>query len=277
VARVEAGTAVVSGGSSGIGLACARELARRGFRIALIARDPERLALAAQILAADGAPHVATFALDVTDARACAQAIERIEGELGAMDWLIASAGDATPGMFDALEASAHRAQMEVNYFGALNLVMPASTRMAARGAGRIVLVSSAAAFVGVTGYSAYAPGKFALRGLGEILRVELGARGVCVSVAFPPDTRTPLLERELTTRPPISSRMAAAGGLFSAEAVAANIIADAMKGRFVLAPSLLLRLYAWSHSLYAPFLLARQRRTLARMIAGDAGRRDGA
>ena len=81
---------------------------------------------------------------------------------------------------------------------------------MRAAGSGQLVLVASAAALIGLYGYSSYAPSKFAVRGLAEALRSELAPEGIGVSVVYPPDTDTPGYREELRHRSALSSRLAA-------------------------------------------------------------------
>lgn len=259
--------AIVSGASSGIGLACAKELARRGLRLALIARDAQRLESARILVEQAGAPEALVFAADVTDAHACAAIVEEVSQRSGRIEWVVTSAGDVEPGMFDSLGLETHRRQMEVNYFGTLNLVAPAARRMAAQGSGRIILISSAAAVVGVAGYSAYGASKFAVRGLAETLRIELAPRGVTCSIAFPPDTATPQLEKERALRPAITARIAASAPVAQPDVVAARMIADAARGRFILVPTLQLRAFMAVSSLYAPFFRRRQTRLLKALL----------
>lgn len=266
------GVAIVSGATSGIGLACARDLARRGHPIALIARDTVRLEQARQEVLAQGAPDVFTMSLDVTDAEKCALVVAQIAQGCEKIDWLITCAGDVEPGLFASLDADAYRRQMDVNFFGTLNLAAPVARLMIAQSSGRIVLVSSGAAFIGIAGYSAYGASKFAVRGLGETLRVELAPHGVSCCVAFPPDTETPQLARERGLRPEITARIAASGGSMSAQAVAQRIISQALKGRFLLAPSPLMQALSWTHSLYRPFFLAKQERLMRQTLARKGG-----
>ena len=249
--------AVISGGSSGIGLACARILATRGYIVVLLARDEARLSLAAASLAGLGT--IETKSLDVTDEAASSRSIDDILRCHGRIDWLITSAGIVEPGMFIEMEPDSHRRQMETNYFGTLNLIRPVAQFMSRAGGGRITLISSAAAFIGIAGYSAYAPGKFAVRGLGEVLRVELAPAGITVSVAFPPDTDTPQLAFENHTKPEVTKKITAGGGILAPERVAGSLIRQAEAGRFLLAPSLLMMAFGWCHSLYAPLFRARQ------------------
>lgn len=259
--------AVISGGSSGIGLACARHLLARGYRVVLLARDMERLRRAAAELGPDRAGLIEVAQADVDDPAACQAAVDSAVQRHGGIDWLITCAGIVEPGLFRDLDPAAHRAQMETNYFGTLNLVRAALPAMRPAG-GRITLVSSGAAFLGIVGYSAYAPSKFAVRALAEILRLELEPEGIAVSVAFPPDTETPQLARERASRPAATRLIAERGGVKSAEHVAAHIIARAERGAFLLMPSAPVAWLAWFHSLYAPIFAWQQRRLLRRLAA---------
>ena len=256
-------TAIISGGSSGIGLECARILCMRGYHVTLLARDEARLDGARRSILDSTGRAVDIRSLDVVNARECEQAITEIAREAGGVDWLITSAGMVEPGLFQDIGLDSHRRQMETNYFGSLNLIAPAARIMGKHGGGRITMIASGAAFLGIAGYSAYAPSKFAVRALGEILRVELASQGISVSVAFPPDTDTPQLAAENQTRPEITRRIASGGGVLSARHVAERLIRDAEAGRFMLTPSLLLVAFGWTHSLYAPFFRNRQHRML--------------
>ena len=256
-------TAIISGGSSGIGLECARILCMRGYHVTLLARDEARLDSARRSILDSTGLEVSVRRLDVVNAQDCEQAVTEIAREAGGVDWLITSAGMVEPGLFQDIGLDSHRRQMETNYFGSLNLVAPAARIMGELGGGRITMIASGAAFLGIAGYSAYAPSKFAIRALGEILRVELAPQGISVSVAFPPDTDTPQLAAENRTRPEITRRIASGGGVLSARHVAERLIRDAEAGRFVLTPSLLMAAFGWTHSFYAPFFRKRQDRLM--------------
>lgn len=262
--------AVISGGSSGIGLAVARLLGRRGYRLHLLARDAARLETARAALAADAVAGVVAHALDVRDAEACDAIIRLIGDAEGRIDWLITSAGIAEPGLFKDLDLDHHRRQMEINYFGTLHLVRPTVEIMRRQGNGRITLVSSGAAFVGIAGYSAYAPGKSALRVLAEALEVELAGEGIAVSIAFPPDTDTPQLAAENRTKPAVTKAITSGGGVMTAEAVATHIVNGALAGKFMLTPGALMRAFGWLHSLYGPLFRRQQKRLMRRHRQGD-------
>lgn len=262
--------AVISGGSSGIGLACARQLRRRGFRVVLLGRDEMKLRSAEHGLRDGAFPPAEIRSLDVVDLAACEAAVAAVLARHGRIDWLITSAGIVEPGLFINLDLATHRAQMETNYFGTLHLVRAVVPAMQGRQGGRITLVASAAAFTGIAGYSGYGPSKFAVRALAETLFSELAPFGISVSVACPPDTDTPQLAYEISRRPMATRLIARGGGMLSADRVAESMIRQAEAGRFLLLPSRLMALFGLCHSLYAPFFLRRQRRLLQRLQAED-------
>src|SRR3954447_20432720 len=195
-----AGTHVlVTGGSQGIGLETARLLVAKGARVSLIARNAERLADAARDVAGDTLWRSA----DVTDPDALTAAVDELVAVRGEVDLLVTSAGVAHPGYFEQLPLDVFRAQMDLIYFGTLHAIRTVLPAMLARGRGGLVGVSSGAALVGVFGYGAYAPAKYAVRGLMETLRAEYAHRGIYVACAFPGDTLTPGFEHENTLKPP--------------------------------------------------------------------------
>ncbi|MEW6691024.1 MAG: SDR family oxidoreductase [Pseudomonadota bacterium] len=249
--------ALITGGSSGIGLATAHLLAQRGWRVSLLARDRARLEAAARGLgAASGAGDVArVFPVDVAERADCAGAVHAAIAQSGAPDLVLACAGVARPGHFDEIPDADFERAMAVNYFGVLNTVRPALEAMKRKGGGSIVLVSSGAGLIGIFGYSAYAPSKFAVRGLAEVLRGELAPCGIRVSVVYPPDTQTPQLEEENRFKPAQTRAITSGGGVLSAQAVARAIVEGVEHGRFVIAPGPRMRLLAAWHSVLAPLL----------------------
>jgi short-subunit dehydrogenase len=144
---------------------------------------------------------------------------------------------------------------MAVNYLGTLHLVRAVLPAMRARGWGRLVVVASGAALVGLYGYTSYAPSKYAVRGLAEALRSELVPDGVAVSAVYPPDTDTPGYREEVRLRPEVTSRLAAGGGLMTADAVAAAILRGIERGRFAITPGPSMAALHRLHSLVGPLL----------------------
>ena len=220
----------------------------------ILARDRHRLDVACAALAGHGRA-VHTISVDVVDDAAVAAAVAAAAARLGPPRLVVACAGTVLLGRVGALPAAAYRRSIEVNYLGSLHLVRAALPLLPRDGGARIVLVASGAALLGLFGYSAYAPSKFAVRGMAEALRSELSAEGIAVSVVYPPDTDTPGYREELRHRPEITNRLAATGGLLSADEVAAAIMRGIARGRFTIAPGAAMAALARLHSLVGPLL----------------------
>jgi len=217
---------VVTGGSSGIGEAVAREAIQRGAQVTLIARNAERLDEAADRIRAT-APRavVGVIPADVADQGAISAAIDRASTERGPVDALVCSAGITRPGRFLELEDDVFRSMIDVDYYGTLWPVRAVAPSMVQRRSGSIVGVASAAGLVGVYGYSAYGAAKFAVRGLFESLRTELSPHGVHVGCAFPPDVDTPMLAEEESFKPAETKAIAGRINPIEADRVARAII----------------------------------------------------
>ncbi len=186
-------TAVVTGGSAGIGLATAERLAKAGWQVAIIARDQERLDAAHAMLAAHGTAILAISA-DVADAEAVDAAADRIERELGpigawvnnAMSTVVAPADRITPAEYQRVTATTYLSQV----YGTL----AALRHMKPRGHGAIVQVSSGLGIRAVPLQAAYCAAKFAVSGFTDALRAELIGDKVPVtlSVVYLPAVNTP-------------------------------------------------------------------------------------
>jgi 3-dehydrosphinganine reductase len=227
---------LVTGGSSGIGLATAVRCRDRGAAVSIVARDPDRLAAAReQLVARASTARVATASADVTDAAALRRAIDGLVAEFGPVDALVTSAGEAHPGHFVDLPDDVFRGQMEVGYFGTLNAARAVVPSMIDRRRGHLVFVASTVALVGIYGYTAYAPAKYAVRGLAETLRPELKPHGIVVACAYPPDTDTPGLAREHEHKPEATKRISATIKPRTADAVADAIVRGIERNRLVI------------------------------------------
>ncbi|MCX6953585.1 MAG: SDR family NAD(P)-dependent oxidoreductase [Verrucomicrobia bacterium] len=260
---------LITGGSSGIGLALARQAAAAGARVSLVARDPAKLA-AAQ--AAVGGPTFAAAADVAVEAQLLA-AIAAAERAHGPVDVFIASAGMARPGYFAEVPVAVFERTMAVNYFGTLYALKAVVPAMRARGRGAVVLVSSGAGLHGFFGYTPYSPTKFALRGLAEALRAELRDTGVHVMIVYPPDTDTPQLAEENRTKPVETRALTAGGGRWTAEDVAHVTLAGLARRRFSVTPGWPLTALAWFGGVLGPVLHWSFDRT-ARRARAAAGRK---
>lgn len=125
---------LITGGSKGIGLACARAFVAEGARVALVSRSEENLQKAKQSLR-----DAYTLAADLTDAAAAAAMVERVEKEFGPIDVLVSSAGAARRTDAVDLTPAAWRAGMDAKYFSYINVIDPLIKRMAARGRGAVI------------------------------------------------------------------------------------------------------------------------------------------
>jgi 3-dehydrosphinganine reductase len=221
---------IVTGGSSGIGLETARLAVARGARVSLLARDHARLSTAAVDIGA-----TATAAADVSQPDALRGAIGSLVEHAGPCDVLITSAGSSHPGYFDQLDDAVFRDQMEVDYFGTLHAIRAVVPSMIERGRGHVVTISSTAGLIGVFGYTAYGPAKFAVRGLTETLRAELAPHGIVVACAYPPDTRTPGFDAENELKPPETERISAVIKPREAVDVARAIVRGIEKDKLVI------------------------------------------
>jgi 3-dehydrosphinganine reductase len=252
---------VITGGSSGIGLATARKAVARGARVSLLARDATRLSAAAATVAA-----AATASVDVADAAALRSALDDVVAQAGPCDVLVTAAGSAHPGYFDQLDDAVFRQQMEVDYFGTLHAVRAVVPSMIERGHGHVVTISSTAGLIGVFGYSAYAPAKYAVRGLAETLRSELVPHGIVVACAYPPDTRTPGFDAEHALKPPETERISAAIKPREADDVADAIVRGIEKDRLVITADAQTAALARAAGLLGPYVRWTMDRTIGKV-----------
>ena len=123
---------LITGGSKGIGLACARAFVAEGAKVALVSRSEENLRKA-------NVKGAYTVAADLTDAAAAAAMVERVEKEFGAIDVLVNSAGAAKRTDADDLTPAAWRAGMDAKYFSYINVIDPLIKRMGKRGRGAVI------------------------------------------------------------------------------------------------------------------------------------------
>jgi 3-dehydrosphinganine reductase len=227
--------ALVTGGSSGIGLATVRRLAGRGARISVIALDDPYLAA----LRADPPPRATVHleAADVSRREEAEAAVARCTAALGPCDLLVTSAGIARPGYFQEIPDEVFDRHMAVNYFGTLYCIRAVVPAMLTRRRGTIVAISSSAGLIPVFGYTAYGPSKFAVRGLTDILRIELRPHGIHVACVYPSDVDTPQLAGEEPYKPEELKRIAGTIKPIPPEQVADAILRGVARHRPVIYP----------------------------------------
>jgi NAD(P)-dependent dehydrogenase (short-subunit alcohol dehydrogenase family) len=167
------GTAVVTGGTAGIGRATVRELARRGWDVGVIARGQERLDATTEEVRAAGRRAVAV-SCDVADADAVDRAADHIEDALGPIDLWVNCAFTGSIAFFADVRPEEYERVTAVTYLGYVNGTRAALRRMTPRDRGTIIQVGSALAFRGIPLQAAYCGAKAAIQNFTEALRVEL-------------------------------------------------------------------------------------------------------
>ena len=191
------GVLVVTGGASGIGLACAKAMAVNHQFVALIDINQDALTHASKAVSSAGGT-VATFVCDVSDSSAMAKLAYRVENDVGPVRTLVPSAGilqNATTVLdMDLIE---HARVWDVNYHGTVYTVRAFAGAMTKRNRGNIVTVGSINSF-GALPLPAYCPGKTAIMRLTQILAVELGRFGIRVNGVAPTYVLTPALKRRI-------------------------------------------------------------------------------
>ncbi len=165
---------VISGASAGVGRATAHEFARKGARIAILARDPESLAATRVELEQLGAAAVLDIPTDVADADAVEYAADRVERELGPIDIWVNVAMVTIYAPVHRISPAEFKRSTEVTYLGTVYGTMAALARMRPRNRGHIVQVGSALAYRAIPLQAAYCGAKFAIRGFTDSLRCEL-------------------------------------------------------------------------------------------------------
>jgi len=180
-----AGNAVfITGASSGIGAALAREFAREGADVALAARRTDRLEALAAEIGKSGRRAVVT-PCDVTRDGDLERAAEQARAALGKLDVVVANAGFGVTGKLETLSIDDYRRQFETNVFGVLRTVYATLDDLKTT-RGRLVLIGSVSGHVAVPGSSAYSMSKFAVHGLAAALGHELAPYGVAVTLISP-------------------------------------------------------------------------------------------
>jgi short-subunit dehydrogenase len=182
--------AAITGASSGIGLAIAQALARKGARVVLGARRADRLDEAvASIRAAGG--EADRVVVDVTDEAGMQQLVEQAQAAFGPLDIMICNAGFGYYGTVEQTPPETMRRMMEVNFMGTFLAARAALPIFRARGTGHLVLISSIVGQRGIAHMSGYSATKAAQKGFAEALRTEFAGTPIHVTVVYPISTLT--------------------------------------------------------------------------------------
>jgi NAD(P)-dependent dehydrogenase (short-subunit alcohol dehydrogenase family) len=193
-------TALITGGSSGLGFAFAKLLGAAGYEIVILARNRERIDKALCELEALNI-RAAGFACDVSDELQLQQTVAAVRAKHPTLDFLILNAGVVTTKLLrDYIDPAEIRKDLEIDLLGVIfsaHFFAPLLKR-----GGRILMVSSGFGLMGAAGYSVYCAAKAGIVNFAESLRRELLAEGVNVYVACPGDMDTPQFENEIRNQP---------------------------------------------------------------------------
>ncbi len=187
------GTAVVTGSSSGIGLAAVQSLADDGWRVVATARNPDRAEQLSSIAA--GSELIETATLDVVDPASVTAAIDGVIDRHGGIDLLVNNAGAGHRGTLEQLSDEELEQVMDLNFLGVARCTRAVLPGMRERRSGRILTVTSLNGVVAMPFSDAYNASKFAVEGLMEGLAPVMRQFGVHVSVLEPGPVRTAFLQ----------------------------------------------------------------------------------
>jgi 3-oxoacyl-[acyl-carrier protein] reductase len=188
--------ALIAGGSSGMGLAIAAELASEGADVVIAARNPERLAAAEARLKAVAKGRVITTQLDLEDEAAVRGWVEHIAGQLGRLDIVVTNTGGPPIGPATSFAIADYRRAIDKVLVPAIALALAAVPYMKAARWGRILMITSETVHRPVVNLTLSGVARAGLQRFAEALVADLGASGVTVNVLAPAYVRTPPIER---------------------------------------------------------------------------------
>ena len=238
---------VITGGSSGLGLELAHQLASEGARLTLIARNHEKLENAqATLTARHPKLSVLIRSVDVCNETEITSVINDIAKDQQGIDILINSAGILREGYFEQLPMQDFRDVMEINFFGTINAIRATLPHLK-KSQGRIVNIASMAGLTGIFGYTPYCSSKHALVGLSESLRYELKPSGVTVQLVCPGEFDSPLVDELDRYRTDENRAHTLTIPKASVEKIASDTLAEIQGKRFMITPGFMTRAAAFS------------------------------
>jgi len=228
--------AIISGGSKGIGKATAKIFVQLGGNVCIVARNLETLNNAAEEIKSLKAKEnqlVEVISCDMSNMEQVERSFKDYIKEFGVPDYSFNIVGISYPNYTEKLTIEDYKFHMDTNFFGQLNSILTILPYYMERKEGHFINMSSLAGYIGLMGYAAYTPTKFAIVGLSEVLRNEYKQYNIKVSIVYPPDTDTFGLHEEAKTRPEELNIIAEKGGLMQPDEVAEIIIKGVLKEKF--------------------------------------------
>jgi NAD(P)-dependent dehydrogenase (short-subunit alcohol dehydrogenase family) len=208
---------LITGTSTGIGLAAAIELGRAGHTVFATLRNPSRAPQLGEIAAREKLP-VSVLSMDVDSDQSVREVVSELHRQGGALDVLINNAGIERMGSVEDLPLEAFRSVMETNYFGALRCIQAVAPKMRENGSGCIINVSSIAGKIAMSPMAAYTASKWAVEALSEALAQEMKPYNIRVAVVEPGIIDTPMARRiEASTETSLYPQTYRVPGMFQA------------------------------------------------------------
>lgn len=231
--QVKAKTVVITGGSSGVGLALAQECLNRGAsKVALIARNVDGLNRAIKSLRINDGQEVKGFSADVSEHESIANAFKEIEGNFfDKIDFLFVNAGAAMPQMLKDIDIDVLGKQCDVNLKGAM-LTTKAALNMLSKDA-HINYSGSICSILTFSGYSGYGTAKTGLRGLSDTMRNEFCHTDIKVHFSIISSVDTPGYKVECLKKPEACKRIEGTASLFKPEQIAKLIFDGIDRGDY--------------------------------------------
>lgn len=187
--------ALITGTSTGIGLATAVALGRAGHNVYATMRSPQRAPELQTITTQEALP-IVILPLDVDDDDSVRGTVEHVLAECGRIDVLVNNAGIARMGPIEELPLTEFRRTMETNFFGALRCIQAVLPNMREQRSGCIINVTSIAGRIAIVPYGPYTASKFALEAVSEVLAQEVKAFNIRVAIVEPGIIQTPIIDK---------------------------------------------------------------------------------
>jgi len=245
---VEGKVVLITGGSEGMGLSAAQQLAAKGASVIIVSRSPSKLSSALELIRASAKSPTQRFHSIPVDVSVpdyapavIAEAKRWNNGQAPDIVWCVA--GTSVPELFLDMDMASMRRQMDINFFGTAEMCQAILKEWLAEGnkveeqAKHLVMTTSAVIFYMIPGYIPYAPSKFAMRGLAEGLSRELMLypQNVKVHLVCPGTILSPGFEKEEIVKPQVTKEIEAKDPRQTPEEVAAKAIAGLEKGNFMI------------------------------------------
>ncbi len=234
--------AFLIGGSTGMGRETAKIFVQLGGSALIVARRQsilEEAAKEARNLISEESQFVEIISCDATDMEKLKTLLEDFIKKYRIPDYLFNVVGFAIPKYFEDYTLEDFKKNMNNNYYGQLIPTLIILPYFMKEKKGQLIYFSSMLGFMGMMGYGSYAPSKFAIVGLAEVLRNELKPYNIKCSIVYPPDTNTPGLTTENEGKPQECVIMSETAGLLEPEEVAEYVIEKVLKNKFHISPGM--------------------------------------